>query len=242
MKRLVFCVISLIVVASMAGEAKSQGMPFSLGVRMGVNMSSQDINMDKLFVGVKESSIDKKTGGHIGVVIDMQLSSKVTLQPGFFIKRHAYDYFNASIVDGGKYIRIATGEARYNTYHIPILVSYRLNLSAIEWQLDMGPYIAFGNGGNNKVAVNEISIDDGIKSKEYKYKNDFYGDSDGVIIGCDNFDWGVKLGAGVKLLGTYYVGVHYNAGLRNVGKKHEGFLKNPSVKNRCWDFTFGYSF
>lgn len=242
MKNLVFGIISVVAVLLSANSASAQGMPFSLGVRMGVNMSSQNINTDELYAGVKEASVDKKTGVQIGVVIDMKFSDKITLQPGFFVKRHAYDYFNASIVDGGKYIRIATGEARYNSYQIPILLSYRLNLSAIEWQLDCGPYISFGDGGDNKVDVNEISINEGIQSKEYRYKNDFYGDSDGVVVGCDKFDWGVKLGTGVKLLNKYYVGVHYSAGLRNVGKKHDGFLDNPSVKNRCWDFTFGYNF
>ena len=84
--------------------------------------------------------------------------------------------------------------------------------------------------------------EDGQSIRSYRYKSDFYGESDGKIVGCGSFDWGLKFGTGFKILGKYYVGIHYNAGMKNLGKKHEGFKGKPSVSNKSVDFSVGYNF
>lgn len=221
----------------------AQEMPLTIGMRFGANMSAQSINLDEMFVNVHESNVTWKGGYQVGVVVDLKLSRKVALQPGFFYKKSSYDYFVATINNSGKTMRMAKGEAGYSTYQIPIMILYKVGLSAIEWQLEAGPYIAFGAGGDNKLESTEIDASgNGIETKSYKYKIGFYDDSDGLIAGNDKFDWGIRIGTGVKILGKYYVGVHYNAGLRNVAKEHLDFKRKPSIKNRSVDFSIGYNF
>ena len=242
MKRIVYSIIVLLamVVSSFTAEAQ---MPVSLGVRAGANISSQNINAEELYEGVCENNTTWKAGFLVGLVADIKFSNRFAVQPGLFWKRHAYDYFNASVMNDGSRMRISSGEAGYYTFQIPVLASYRINVSVLEWQIDLGPYVAFGAGGNNKLETTEISLgEDGQSIRSYRYKSDFNGESDGKIVGCGSFDWGLKFGTGFKILGKYYVGIHYNAGMKNLGKKHEGFKGKPSVSNKSVDFSVGYNF
>ena len=243
MKKIFPIIVSAVLFMLNAGVAKAQSMPFSIEVRAGVNSSAQSVNFDELFSGIQEDNVTWKAGYQVGVIVDMKMSSRVALQPGFFYKKSSYDYFTAAVNDNGRSMRMASGEASYSSYQIPVLVSYRLNLSAVEWQIDAGPYVSFGSGGDNKLQSTEINVSGGnVETRAYKYKNGFYDDSDGLIVGCDKFDWGLKFGTGFKVLGKYYIGVHYNAGLRNVGKQHADFNKKVKVKNKSLDFSLGYSF
>lgn len=222
---------------------KAQEIPLTVGIRLGANMSAQAINLDEMFANVHESNITWKGGYQVGVVVDLKLSRNVALQPGFFYKKSSYDYFIATINNSGKTMRMAKGEAGYSTYQIPIMVLYKVGLSAIEWQLEAGPYIALGAGGDNILESTEIDASgNGLETKSYKYKIGFYDDSDGLIAGNDKFDWGIRIGTSFKILGKYYVGLHYNAGLRNVAKEHIDFKRKPSIKNRSVDFSIGYNF
>lgn len=221
----------------------AQVMPIKVGVRTGLNMSAQGLNIDELFSNVQESNVSWKNGYQLGVVVDLDLGGKVTLQPGFFYKKMSYDYFLATVGNSGKAMRIAKGEARYSTYQIPMMLIYKIGLSAFEWRLEAGPYVAFGAGGHNELESTEIDASgNGLETKSYKYKIGFYDDSDGLIVGNDKLDWGFRLGTGFKILGKYYVGVHYNMGLRNVAKEHLDFVEKPSVKNKSFDLSFGYDF
>lgn len=243
MKNIVYGIILVLLVSLSTECLSAKGLPFTLGIRAGVNLSEQSINYDELFEGVCESSMSSKAGFQIGAVINMRLSERVALQPGILWKTHAYDYFNASIMNDGSYMKLSSGEARYHTIQIPMLVSYRIDVSVLEWQVDLGPYVAFGVGGNNKLETNEMSLTDVRQSvKSFRYNTDFYGDSDGNIIGNRNFDWGFKVGTGFNIRDKFYVGAHYNLGLRKLGKPHAKFLKKPSVWNRCLEFSLGYNF
>lgn len=236
----VMCVMLLTMSAQIIN---AQVMPIKIGVRVGANMSAQGINIDEMFSNVSESNVTWKGGYQVGVVVDLDLGGKVALQPGFYYKKSSYDYFMATVGNSGKSMRIAKGEARYSSYQIPMMVQYKIGLSALEWQLEAGPYVSFGVGGENKLESTEIDASgNGIDTKSYKYEIDFYGDSDGLIAGNKNFDWGIRIGTGFKILGKYYVGAHYNVGLRNVANAHPDFEKKPSIKNKSLDFSFGYNF
>ena len=243
MKNIFLKIVCAVLVAMSAQVINAQVMPIKIGLRVGTNMSAQGINIDEIFGNVQESNVTWKNGYQVGVVIDLDLSGKIALQPGFFYKKLSYDYFMATVGNSGKTMRIAKGEAGYSTYQIPMMLIYKIGLSALDWQLEAGPYLAFGTGGDNKLESTEIDASgNGIETKSYKYKIGFYDDSDGLIVGNDKFDWGLRFGTGLKILGKYYVGAHYNVGLRNVAKEHSDFVMKPSVKNKSFDFTFGYNF
>lgn len=236
-------IICVVIMAFIAQYIFAQSSPLSIGVRLGANMSAQGVNLDEMFANVCESNIRWKGGWQAGVVVDLNMSNKVTLQPGFFYKKSSYDYFMAIIDNDGKMMRLANGDASYSMYQIPIMVQYKIGLSVLEWQVEAGPYVAFGVSGDNKLESTTIDVSgNGVYTTSYKYGIGFYDDSDGLIAGCNKFDWGLRFGTGIKVLGKYYIGIHYNAGVRNVAKGHSEFKKKPSIRNKSVDFSFGYNF
>ena len=108
---------------------------------------------------------------------------------------------------------------------IPVLASYRVNLSdQVQFQLNIGPYFAFGVSGKQKVTNTFPNGDN--------YDIDSF-DSDE---GGKKFDCGIVLGAAA----TYkhcYIGISYERGLTNVSNVAES-----NFQNGCIALTLGYNF
>lgn len=243
--KITICLIALFSLAFPCNKAAAQSssLPMTLGVRLGVNSANQGINLNELFSDVKKGNTEWRTGIDIGVVADLSLGRYIALQPGFFYQNHSYDYVVASANFDKRTLSESFGHARFYSFQVPMLVSFRLPMgNKIQWQIDAGPYLSFGIGGNNEIESYQSSITDGGAIAMKQYKTGFYDDSNGDIVGNKKFDWGFKLGSGILYRSHYYFGIHYSAGCRNVGKAHSAFLAKPSVKNKSWDFSIGYNF
>lgn len=239
----ILALVAVFVILLSAAEIKAQEKKVSFGIRAGANLSGQCVNFSEIYSDTYESNVSWKVGFLAGAVLDLKVGKGFVVQPGVFAKYQAYDYLSTSIKNLGGYMRILKGDANYYTFQIPLLVSYRVNMSSLEWQIDAGPYVAFGVGGNNNIESTELILGDtGSSTKTYKYKHGFYDKSDGVVVGNETFDCGLKLGTGLNIKSKYYVGVHYNLGLINAGKNHDGFKSAPRVKNHSVDFSIGYNF
>lgn len=230
-----------------ANEMAAQTAPIKFGVRLGVNTANQGINISDVFANVKKGNTEWRAGYELGVVADIPLGSIIALQPGFFFQSRGYNYVvtSADMVGGSLgALKTAFGSARYSNFQIPMLVSVRIPvMKNVQWQIDAGPYISLGLGGHNEIESYTSKVTDGQPTATYlKYEKGFYDGSDGEIIGNKKFDWGIKFGTGLKLHDHYYIGVHYNAGCKNVGKNYDTFINAPKVKNKSWDFSIGYDF
>lgn len=146
----------------------------SVGVRLGVNTSSVGINFDDIYGDMKHFNNDWHAGFDAGAVVNLNIRNYFTLQPGFFFQNKSY---NSTLItanfDEGK-LKNSFHHSRYYYFQIPILASFRFNIShGLKWLVDVGPYFAFGLGGDTKVETYSTEIkEDGssvINRAEYKH-------------------------------------------------------------------------
>lgn len=175
--------------------------PVTFSIRGGVNFSNVTISDGGFSVSPKNH-----TGFHAGVAVDFPLVESFYLQSGLYYT-----------VKGFK-IGFADTKANSAYLELPILASYRYNFSdAVQLQVNFGPYLAYGVGGEYKNSI------DG--------KEDFFGYQ------FKRFDMGLQVGAGFTFARHYYIGFAYEAGLVNIAKNFDG-----KVKNSNFFISAGYQF
>jgi len=184
---------------------------FTFGVRTGVNFSKQ-YNMED------GADNDFRTGFHVGITADVNFVRSFSINTGVLYTQKGYksDYsdYRGSVKK--------TNSAAY--IEIPVLASYRVELSdAACFQLNLGPYIAFGVGGKLDV-VNTFQNGD-------SYDIDCFDDYDGM----KKFDAGVSVGAAV-VFSNIYMGASYERSFMNVSNTNDKFQNGNIV------ITLGYNF
>lgn len=205
---------------------------FGLGVRIGLNTSNIS-EYSKPGDKTDNHSIDSwGLGFNAGIVCDINFRNYLTIQPGFFFESRSnkYSFFNymtgASDQNGTGY-----GKTRNYSFKVPILASIRFNpASNIRWSIDFGPYFSFGLGGHDKGSAYTYSYINGIPAIIQTSFDNGYFDS------RNKFDIGLKMGTGLQFFNHYYVGIHYEAGLKDPWKEYTG------GHNKAWTFTIGYDF
>src|SRR5574344_2244478 len=120
----------------------------TVGVRAGINTSSQGINFEKIFSNIKSANTDWRAGFDVGAVVNLGIKNYFTLQPGFFFVNKSY---NSNLVKLGTTNVTLTmlsnqfEHSRFYYFQVPILASFRFNLTNdLKWLVDFGPYIALG--------------------------------------------------------------------------------------------------
>lgn len=185
-----------------------------LGVRAGLNISS----ISKL-----EDAYGSKVGFHAGLSADFAIMESFYINSGLFFTMKGS---KGDISEDG--IKVE-GTMNPMYIEIPVMASYRYNFSEnLQWQLNFGPYFAFGIAGDNKIETTY----DGDKIDEYSYKDDFFGDSDEG--GAKRFDMGLGVGTGV-IWNKIFFGINYEFGLTEVWKKSK-------AKNGNFMISVGYNF
>ncbi len=214
--------------------------PFAFGVRVGANCSNLSNNYISSMSDVSMFDGNWGAGFMAGAVIDVNIKKYLVLQPGFFFETRSCSYYKVSI--DGSVPSMENRDGRYTStyFKIPLIMSFRLALApSIETQFDFGPYFQFGLGGSEKVDVCSLSADvPGGEMEVGRYKGDYFGHKGFVR----DYDWGFKMGVGMLLMQHYYVGVHYEAGCRNVLYPVEDSRRDVNGRNKAWDFTVGYVF
>lgn len=242
LKSLILSVIAASTVSSSAQllDAAIPESPFGLGVRIGVNTSNISNNYADAIDGYDWTETSWKTGFTAGVVADLKLRNYIAIQPGFFFQSRNMDYRNMiteTSAGGVSSIESQDGHVRSYNFNVPIMVSLRLGLSSIiQARAEFGPYFSFGLGGNNKCTSTIVEVN-GQPGTSETSKTDIYG-SDGYM---RSYDWGFKMGVGFQFAGRYYLGLHYEAGMRNVYKQPADVRHDLKGRNKAWDITFGYT-
>lgn len=215
--------------------------PFAVGVRVGANCSNLSSNYTSSMWDVSTFDSQWKAGFMAGVVFDLNIKKYLVLQPGFFFETRSNDYLMVKINKDEPSMANWNGSYSSTYFKIPLMMSFRLALTpTVEWQTDFGPYFQFGLGGSEKVDIYSLSAGDPAELKiiDDRYKRDYFG-GDGFV---RDYDWGFKMGTGMVLMQHYYIGIHYEAGCRNVMKPVEGSRSEVNGHNKAWDFTVGYVF
>lgn len=246
MRKIILSIIaylSLLPVSAQEFDFFDAGLPdrlFVLGVRAGVNTSNLSDNFSSSVSDMQWTHNQWKAGVSAGIVCDINIRNFLTLQPGFFLQRRNHDYLYMLTNESAEYLSYYEGNRSSTYFQVPILASLRMDLtSKVQWQVDFGPYFLYGIGGDDEGRYFEVRFNDADnRISETAYENDFFG-SKGQVKG---YDWGFKMGTGIVIMEKYYVGVHYEAGCRNVLKQSENNLWKYSGHNKAWQFSIGYNF
>lgn len=184
----------------------------TLGVRGGVNFSKLNNMGDG-------ADMNFRTSYQFGLEADLNIFRSLSVNTGVMLIQKGYrseyaDYRGRmETKDNATYIEI------------PLLLSYRVKLSdAAEFQLNVGPYFAFGVSGKQKVE----STFPGLKS----YEIDSWDEYDGL----KKSDIGIHAGVAVTF-NNIYAGACYERGLKNVSN-----VPNADFRNGTIDITVGYNF
>lgn len=235
-------VSSLILLASALG-AQAQ-MPVRIGVRAGVNTSSiGEIRSGDALSAMRSSWW--KPGFAAGAVVDVPMTSFLSIQPGFF-----FDYRHSSYQTSGEFsftplegkppatiARHTKGNIYSSWFHIPVLFSFRVNLhSKLQLQADFGPYLSLGIGGHDAYTVTDYSGTLPTTPDSPTIKQPLFGKGSAEYF---RTDWGFKFGLGFEICRHYYIGAHYLAGVRNLARNKDMVRKTDT---RAWQFSIGYNF
>ncbi len=198
------------------------GSFLTLGARVGLNTSNMsDTHDGKVF------SLDSwGTGFDAGVVADLHLRDWFSIQPGFFFQSRSHNYtylYDPAIFTAPDAKLNEYGHTRRTLFKIPVLFSLRLHpAECLVWTVDFGPVFNFGIGGHSWWS-------DPTEAVPVEYKRGYYNE-------FNKFMMGMKMGTGFQLFEHYYIGVHYEAGLRSARKYGAG------GRDKAWSFTIGYDF
>lgn len=218
-----------LLLASVAGTASAQEWIdtssadnlISFGARLGFNTA----NATRSSKGALCNLDSWGTGFDAGFVVNLNFMECLALQPGFFFesRSHNYSYVRPSGSDLIQYNIHEYGHTRNTAFHVPVMVVFSIDpMENLRWSFEMGPSFNFGLGGSDKGTM-EI----GTEIKKY---------NDGYYDGRHKFDFSIKMGTGVQLFDSYYLGIHYDAGCSKVWKD------GKSGRNKAWTFTIGYNF
>lgn len=199
MKRLLFFAIAGFLACSINAQ-------IGLGVKAGVNFSS-------MITDIEDMSSDFMTGYNVGVIANLPLKEKLSIQPGIFysVKGTKYDNY---------YLGKVTNTLNY--VEVPVNVVFKLGQDNLKILPFLGPYIAYGIGGT-------------YKSEDYNEEYDIkWGSSEE-----DSYkplDYGLNLGVGVQMSKLLISG-QYGFGLANISD-----VPNYSEKLGVISISLGYMF
>lgn len=187
---------------------------FTFGVRAGVNFANQ-------YNGGEGANHDYHTGFRGGLEMDLNIVRSLSVNSGVFYVQKGYkseysDYRGTlKITDNAAYIQI------------PLLLSYRIDLSdAAQFQINAGPYFAFGTSGKQKITSTFPGLQD--------YEIDSYDEYEGM----KKSDIGISVGAAMTY-SNIYIGIVYERGFNNVSKVPGSNFKNGSIGiNVGYNFNF----
>lgn len=184
----------------------------TFGIRAGLNFSKQYAMDD-------QADRENRFSYQVGLAVDFNVARSFSFNTGLMMiqKGWQWDY------DDNRGKQKVTDNATY--LEIPVLASYRVSLSdQAQFQLNVGPYFAFGIFGDQKVTSTFPNGDDyNISSFDEYY-------------GGKKFDCGVFVGAGF-IFSHIYVGFNYERGLINVSND-----ENKKFQNGTIALSLGYNF
>lgn len=173
-------------------SSKRAEAPIRFGITAGLNIAGQTWKDDDF-----SYSPDSRLGFNVGLTVDFPILESLYIKSGLL-----YTTKGSKTEDDGDEEKLSPAYLE-----IPILASYRYDFSdAAQWQLNFGPYIAYGIGG---------------KYKYGDYEEDYFGDD-----GAKRFDLGLQIGTGITLGQHYNIGIAYQFGLVNTVDDGDETLKN----------------
>ncbi len=210
-------VIALLGMASIVGAQNA-----FVNVKAGLNMSN--------FYGDNLSNKDVKPGFNIGVGVDLEFATNLSLQTGFYFISKGSEY-TTDIIG-------VVGETEFNVtanyIQLPIHLAYKKNITqSAKLFFHAGPYMAYGVGGKRQ-ANTTINSDDYIGKPEINTFDKHFG--------YKRWDMGVGLGVGVEFK-KIVIDIGWDMGLMKTARDIKDHLAyKPNVKNQSAYLSVGFKF
>lgn len=231
MKNLIFVGVLLFASLNLLGQTS----PLQFGLKIGYNLSNATVN--------DATSVDSKSGYHIGGTLEYALSEKFLIQSGLLFSTKGSKIYQ---LNKSGYIPSPIDDTHtFNESYItvPIYAAYKLSVTRdFKIILGIGPYFGYGIGGTTKQKLNSGAWSSGVT--EVKWETFGNGVFD------ENRDWlhgttlkRLDMGLGGNIDFKYHkiiVGIGYEKGLRNITKQED--YPRLSYKNNALQFSIGYRF
>lgn len=193
-------------------------------IKGGLNMSN--------FYGDNLSDKDVKPAFHIGVGIDLEFLTDISLQTGLYFSSKGAEYTTD--------IPIGIGDVEYdvtaNYIQLPIHLAYKIEVRpGSKVFFHAGPYMAYGISGKRN-----------IKSKYTADLDRYFGqkevDTFDKHYGYKRFDLGVGAGVGIEF-GVILIDLGLDMGLKNIARNIEDIpMYRPNNRNLSAHLSIGYKF
>lgn len=184
----------------------------TVGLRAGLSSSKQyatDFHADQ----------DAVLGWQAGVAVDVNIIRSFSVNTGLMLIKRGWK----NTYSDNRGSLETTDNAMY--VELPLLASYRMPLSdQAEFQLNLGPYFAYGIGGKRKT------------TNSFQAGGDYEIDCFDSTLGCKHMDCGISVGVAFTFL-HFYAGVNYERGLVNTWEP-----ANYKYQNGCIALNLGYNF
>lgn len=198
---------------------------FNLGVRVGINTATRNINND---VFDAWSSNTWGIGFDAGVVADINFKDYISVQPGLFFESRSNKFTYCStkaVTEAGTELMTQFGKDRSYNLMIPIMCSVHFNIAKnVRWNVEAGPYFDI---------ILKNSLSNNILYPVYGAPNSLPSGFNAAT--PSKFDFGFKFGTSIKVYGHYLFGIHYEAGCLKPWKD-----SSIGGRNKAWTFTIGY--
>lgn len=187
--------------------AMSVNAQVQFGVKAGLNVANQKYSSSGISMSPKSL-----IGFHVGVIADMPLNEKFSIQPGLLFSQKGAKMDQNSV----------TEKAIFNYLDIPINAVYKIDAGGVKVLLNAGPSIGYALGGKYKVDSESEDIEFGSEDGKYK-----------------RLDLGFGFGGGVQF-GSVIASLNYNLGLANIINSPSG--ADYKIKNNVFSISLAYLF
>ena len=212
-------VIALLGMASIVGAQNA-----FVNVKAGLNMSN--------FYGDNLSNKDVKPGFNIGVGVDLEFATNLSLQTGLYYTSKGAEYSTSLPLDMNdlKY------DVTANYIQLPIHLAYKKNITrSAKLFFHAGPYMAYGISGKRN-----------MKSGFSNDKKQYFGEQEintfDKKFGYKRWDMGVGLGVGAEFK-KIVIDLGWDMGLMKTARNIEGLpMYKPNMKNQSAYLSVGFKF
>ena len=156
-KNIIITLLGLCCICHTAVADKIEREDVAIGFRGGLNISSSRGSYHNTLV--KEMSeigmdtrFDNEFGGHFGIIADVGITDWFYIQPGIYFTTKSFDFYLSEKEKEFDF----SWRRLYELYYleVPVLSSFRIKLANdFQLQLNAGPFIACGGGGNVKAVI-----------------------------------------------------------------------------------------
>lgn len=191
----------------------------NFGAKAGVNFAS--------ITGEDTDDLDGRTSFHIGVVTEISVSEKFSVQPELLYSSQGATMEESYSEDG--YSVKVDGTVKLDYINIPIIAKYYV---AEGFSIEAGPQIGFLI--NSEMEVDATATGDGMTES--------YSESEDLQDYVKGTDIGLNFGLGYKLENGLNFGARYNLGLTDGNDDPEFFESEEAFKNSVIQLSVGFFF